>query len=409
MRAFDLAAGSPWVIQEKNLRQILDIAQRAHDPDFEAVALKRGDKVGPLVEMRGSVAVINVVGPIFRYANLFTEISGATSVQALASAFGSAVADPNVGAILLNVDSPGGEVSGISELAAAIYEARQRKPVWAYVDDLAASGAYWIASAAERVVLSDTARVGSIGVIATIVEQSDKPGTKTYQFISSVSPNKRPDLESDDGRAAVQEIVDHLGQVFAETVARNRGVGVEIVVSQFGRGFLRTAPKAVAVGMADAIGSFEGVLTELGHNEFRVISLAAASGQQLSSQEVQMNENDKPAAGQVPAMQPDGKTADDQVLVGRKAERERIRAILGCEEAKGRERLAQTIALETDTEPEQAQKLLAAALLESKNTFAEAMARVRNPEVGADADNPDDEAAEVRRILALTGQINKEG
>lgn len=402
MRAFDLAAGSPWVIQEKNLKQILDIAQRAHEPDFEAVALKRGDKAGPLVEMRGSVAVINVVGPIFRYANLFTDISGATSVQALASAFGSAVADPSVSAILLNVDSPGGEVSGISELAAAIYEARAKKPVWAYVDDLAASGAYWIASAAERIVISETARVGSIGVIATIVEQSDKPGTKTYQFISSVSPNKRPDLGTDEGCAAVQEIVDHLGQVFVETVARNRGVNVETVLSQFGRGFLRTAPKAIAVGMADALGSFEGVLAELEQEVFRATNLAAA-GQQLSTQDVDMAEKDKPAAGQEPAAQPDGKATEELLLAGRRAERDRIRAILGCEEAKGREQLARTIAVETDNDPEAARKLLTAAPLESKNTFAEAMSRVKNPEVGADADNPDDEAAEVRRILALVG------
>ena len=103
---------------------------------------------------------------------------------------------------------------------------------------------------------------------------------------------------------------------------------------------------------------------------------------------------------------PHGET---DISEGRKGERERIRAILACEEAKGRETLARTIALETDMELEAARKLLAAAQPESKNSFAEAMARVKNPEVGADAENPESETAEVRRILVLAGQIKKEG
>ena len=102
---------------------------------------------------------------------------------------------------------------------------------------------------------------------------------------------------------------------------------------------------------------------------------------------------------------PHGET---DISEGRKGERERIRAILGCEEAKGRESLARTIALETDTDPEAARKLLAAAApAESRNSFAEAMARVKNPEVGADAENPESEAAEVRRILVLSGHVKQ--
>ena len=116
----------------------------------------------------------------------------------------------------------------------------------------------------------------------------------------------------------------------------------------------------------------------------------------------------KAAETQTPPAPPAPHGATD-ISEGRKGERERIRAILACEEAKGRETLARTIALETDTDPEAARKLLAAAQPESKNSFAEAMARVKNPEVGADADNPESETAEVRRILVLAGQIKKEG
>lgn len=293
MRAFDFAAGEPWVIQQRNLRQILEIAQRAHEPDLKAIALKRADKaIGNVLEMRGSVAVLNVIGPLFRYANLFTDISGATSIEELAQAFGAAVEDPNVKAIAFNIDSPGGELAGVSELATAIYRARGKKPIAVYVDDLAASGAYWLASAADRIVVSDTARVGSIGVLATIVEEAETDGVKTYRFVSSVSPNKRPDLESEEGRDSVQELVDDLGRVFVETVARNRGVTTEKVIADFGKGFLRTARKAVAAGMADAIGTFEDVRDDLsgrGSQSRNSLGVAAAASP-IPKKEVAMEE-----------------------------------------------------------------------------------------------------------------------
>jgi signal peptide peptidase SppA len=265
MRVFDFAASQPWAITEEYLGAILDIAQRAHEPDWEAVAMKQAKRIdqADILQMRGDVAVLNVVGPIFRYANLFTSMSGATSIQELATRFRAAVDDPNVKSILLNIDSPGGEVSGISELATAIYEARKKKMVAAYVDDMAASGGYWLASSAGHIVAADTSKLGSIGVIATITEKQQEDGVKVHQFVSSVSPRKRPDLDSKDGRAQIQQVVDDLAGVFVTAVARNRGVSAEDVVSQFGKGSIVVGAKAVAVGMADEIGTFEGLIARL--------------------------------------------------------------------------------------------------------------------------------------------------
>ena len=265
MRAFEFAAGQPWATDETHLRLILDIAQRAQAPDMQAVAQKQADRQsGDGVSSRfGSVAVLNVIGPIFRYANLFTDISGATSVDVLAAAFREAVEDPSVSGVVLNIDSPGGEVAGISELATAIREARAVKPIAAYVDDMGASGAYWLASAAEVIVASDTAKVGSIGVVATLVRREDEPGTKTYEFVSSISPKKRPDLDTDEGKQAIMSIVDDLGKVFADAVAANRGTTSKKVVSDYGQGGLMVASRALAAGMIDEIGTFDGLIERM--------------------------------------------------------------------------------------------------------------------------------------------------
>ncbi len=302
-RAFDFATRqAQWAIFSQqdtegrihapHLKRILDIASRTNEPDFEAVAQKvadRADESG-ILEIRGNVAVINITGPIFRYANLFTWISGATSIQELALAFRKAVDDDSVKAIVLNVDSPGGEVSGISELALEINRARDRKPVIAYADDLTASGAYWLASAAGWIVASDTAELGSIGVVGTWVVYAPAEGETAYQFVSSVSPKKRPDLASEEGKAVVQQRIDDLAAVFVSRVAQYRGVSVETVLSDFGQGGVLIASKAVAAGMADEIGTFEELIDKLKSGVFPSVRAAAkelpVASATISQQEV---------------------------------------------------------------------------------------------------------------------------
>ncbi|KEZ65412.1 hypothetical protein C5I_0136090, partial [Pseudomonas syringae pv. syringae FF5] len=111
--------------------------------------------------VRNGVAIIPVVGPVFRYANLFTEISGATSTQVLATDLQSALDDPSIKSIILNIDSPGGVAAGINELADQIHAGRARKRIVAYVGGTGASAAYWLASAASEIVIDETALLGS--------------------------------------------------------------------------------------------------------------------------------------------------------------------------------------------------------------------------------------------------------
>ncbi len=422
MSAFEIAAKELWAIFSRSdadgkveapqLDMILDIAQRAHEPNFEAVAQKLADRTdqGGILEMRGSVAVVNITGPIFRYANLFTLISGATSVQQLATNFRSAVDDKSVSAVVLNIDSPGGEVAGTSELAKAIYEARGKKSIVAYADAMATSGAYWLASSAERIVATDTAEFGSIGVVATVVKQEQRPGTKSYQFVSSVSPKKRPDLETEEGRAAIQQRIDDLAAVFVAAVARNRGVSEDKVRSDFGQGGVLIASKAIAAGMADEIGTFEGLVESLNAKGQKTFSLGGGSAANSTKGGLPMPEPNT-AAEPKPAEKPQQPVVNVEAertkaaADAKTAERTRIGAILSCDEAKGREDLARTIALETDTDPAAAKKLLAAApkaAPTAMNPLAGAMGTVPNPKVGADGGSGnDDVAAAVRETVAL--------
>ncbi|MCP4342140.1 MAG: S49 family peptidase [Desulfobulbaceae bacterium] len=257
-RAYDIAANQPWAILPESLTTILSIAGR-YNEDIDAVAAKLGRPLDNTrnVTIRGGTAVIPIHGPIARYMNLFSAISGGTSVQALATDFGAAMDDRSVDRIILDIDSPGGTVTGIAEFAELIKTAE--KPVIAYVSGSGGSAAYWIASAADAVIVNATAAVGSIGVVAPI--NTDKPKNQ-IEIVSSQSPRKRPDIETDEGVAQVQDHVDRLAEIFIETVAENRGVSAETVATKFGAGGLLIGADAVAAGMADGVGTLERLLAE---------------------------------------------------------------------------------------------------------------------------------------------------
>lgn len=258
--AFDLLAGELWALPPAMLETMAAIARREGEP-IEALESRLGRPLQNTrsVSIRDGVAIVPVVGPIFRYANLFTEVSGATSLSVLATDFAAALDNPQVDAVVLAIDSPGGQAAGIAEFAQLIR--RANKPVIAYADNLAASAAYWIGAAAQRLVLAKTAEVGSIGAVVTLDTASARAGQ--IVVVSSQSPNKRPDVSTSEGRAQIQARLDALAQVFVEDVAAYRGVSVDKVLSDFGRGDVLMGQAAVAAGMADEISTLEDVLAGL--------------------------------------------------------------------------------------------------------------------------------------------------
>lgn len=281
MRAYDLAVSAPWAMLPERVEELLAIAGREHDPEaLEAYRSARHDRAERMT-VRDGIAILDIAGPLFKRANLFVNYSGATSYEILRRDLQAALDDSLVTAIVLNVDSPGGEANGCDELAAAIFNARAKKPITAFVSGFACSGAYWIASAAQRIVVSDLATLGSIGVVLAVTDRrkaDERAGISRVEFVSSQSPGKRPDVETDEGKRRVQKMVDDLGAVFVEAVAKHRKVSVETVISKFGKGGVEVGANAVKLGMADAVGQFEGVVRALGARQpGRTVRTAVAS------------------------------------------------------------------------------------------------------------------------------------
>ncbi len=352
-RVIRAIASERWAILPESLQMIMDIAAREHVPDFDAVMAKRGRplSVDSRTTVRGSTAVIPITGPIFRYANVFTEISGATSVQQVASELRSALDQPTVDSIVLEINSPGGQVTGISELAQMIRAAD--KTVTAYVDGMAASAAYWIASAADQIVVNDTAQLGSIGVVTTVAVDDS---TDAVEIVSTQSPRKRPDVRTEDGKAQMQANTDELAQVFIDTVARNRRVSADKVVSDFGAGGLLIGQSAVNAGMADKVGSLEGLLASI-HDGVSDMTKVALTREQIAAEYPEIAE----------AFRAEGR-ADESVLAaarkaGATAELARIKDVRAVALA-GHEALIEQLMLDGETTGAQA----AAKVIEAERT-----------------------------------------
>ena len=207
-----LTNGTPWAIEQAALETIIGIAQRENN--LEAVLKQRGEPLDNTrkVEIRDGIAVIPITGPLFPRANLFSEISGAYSVEMLALDLARAGDDQEVRGVVLAIDSPGGHTTMINEFANQV--ADFSKPIVAYVVGSAASAAYWIAIAADRVVLDDTAIVGSIGVVAGF----ESPDNDRIEIVSSNAGDKRPDISTEAGVAVIQALVDDTESVFIDAV-----------------------------------------------------------------------------------------------------------------------------------------------------------------------------------------------
>lgn len=310
----------PTLITPEMLRTIVEVVSReqadeeqaaqiraAREERPAAIAMRQGHRLEGTssVTVRDGVAHVPIIGPIVRRADWFTRVSGLTSSDAIGADFATALAAPNVRAILLELDSPGGEVTGIAALGDAIYEARAQKPIVAYVDGMAASAGYWLASAASRIVIDPAGMLGSIGAVLAVRDPNATKAT-SIEFVSSQSPYKRANPTTDDGRAQYQRIVDQTAEVFVEKVARNRATSIEHVLANYGQGGMLVGKYAVQAGLADQIGAFEPLLAELadgaGPRLFRAVELPrqlpapARAGTTTTTEEDRMSDQ-KPVEG----------------------------------------------------------------------------------------------------------------
>lgn len=208
-------------------------------------------------QQQGNIAVIDISGVITPYPNILSALFGGTDVQSVEAQFDKAVNDPAIGGIVLRIDSPGGLITGVEELASTIAAARGAKPIVAYAYGNAASAAYWIASAADRIVAGPTTSLGSIGVAMAVAKDQDRGWVR---FVSSNAPGKNIDPSTREGQDSIQRRLDAMEAEFVAAVAAHRGVSEDKVLKDFGRGDVLPAREAVRVGMADMVGGFRDAL-----------------------------------------------------------------------------------------------------------------------------------------------------
>lgn len=265
-RVLSFIGKTPWAIKPDALEKIISIANRSYSDPQLAAAIKSEQSLSIESTDNSEIAVIDVFGPIFTRADLFSDISGAASLDSLERRVDEALYDDSILAIVLRIDSPGGEVTGTHEFANYLDEACEIKPIVAYVQGMACSAAYWIASATSRIYVDKTAILGSIGVVAAWTDDSKArtaAGLTDYEVVSSQSPKKRLDPTQDDGRAELQIQLDGLADIFIDDVAAFRDVSRETVLSDFGQGATFLANDAIKIGMADKISSLRDVVASL--------------------------------------------------------------------------------------------------------------------------------------------------
>lgn len=255
----------PWAIQPDSLLRIMDVlAFQAEGckltPEEIRAHVGTPRAATPRASQSGAVAVLRLSGIISHRIEQVDDISGpgGTSVEGFRRRFDTAMADASVGSIVIDVDSPGGGVDGVPELAAHIRAARGTKPVLAVANTLAASAAYWIASAADEISVAPSGEVGSVGVFAAHTDLSEQMAmmgervTLVHAGKYKIEGNPFEPL-SDEGRAHIQGLVDAVYEDFIAAVAAGRGTTAANVRQTYGEGRVVRASDALAKGMVDRI------------------------------------------------------------------------------------------------------------------------------------------------------------
>lgn len=205
------------------------------------------------------IAVIPIHGILTKSPGAFDDFLGMTSYERVQTQIEEALADREIETILLDIDSPGGEVSGIFDLADFIYNARSQKRIIAIANDDAYSAAYAIASSAEKVFVTRTSGVGSIGVIASHIDQSGFDEKQGIKYTTIFAGSRKNDLNphepiNSEGLESLKGEIDRLYEMFVQLIARNRNLYTETIKST--EAGLYFGQNAIEVGLADGVTTF---------------------------------------------------------------------------------------------------------------------------------------------------------
>ena len=271
---------TPWALMPERLQAMAGVLTRwsaGEPPTDEAMfqiqserVLRDTRKQMAAANAGSGIAVLPLYGVVTQRGNMVDDISGpgSTSTQQFTSALRQVLADDTVGQILIDIDSPGGSVYGVAELASEIVKARAQKPVVAVANSLAASAAYWIGCSASEFYVTPGGEVGSIGVWQAHFDYSkalEEEGVKTTLVSAGkfkVEGNPYVPLDP-QAQAFMQSRVDDYYNAFIQAVAVGRGVSVDDVRNGMGEGRVLGADAALAQRMVDGIASFDDVLARM--------------------------------------------------------------------------------------------------------------------------------------------------
>ena len=276
MKILDIVT-SPWAISPEclsEIRQIYAAHLRGEKIDWRKIEAGIASYQSPYpdsgYDLIDGVAVIPITGPITKGSSFLSFLFGGMTVDEISSALSDALRDDAVTSIMLRIDSPGGSVLGIQELATQIYEGRQSKPIVTYCDGVMASAAYWIGSASEKVYISGQLNaVGHIGVILT--HHTDKWEDETKFYAGKYKHIDAGGDLNDEDKEILQARVDYVYSIFVSDVAKFRGVSTDTVLSNMAEGRVFIGQQAVKAGLVDGIATFDSV-----HSGLAIGDMAAA-------------------------------------------------------------------------------------------------------------------------------------
>ena len=271
---------TPWALMPERLQAMAGVLTRwsAGEPPTDETmfqiqserVLRDTRKQMAAANAGSGIAVLPLYGVVTQRGNMVDDISGpgSSSTQQFTSALRQVLADDTVGQILIDIDSPGGSVYGVAELASEIVKARSQKPVVAVANSLAASAAYWIGCSASEFYVTPGGEVGSIGVWQAHFDYSkalEEEGAKTTLISAGkfkVEGNPYVPLDP-EAQAFMQSRVDDYYNAFIQAVAVGRGVTVDVVRNGMGEGRVLGADAALTQRMVDGIASFDDVLARM--------------------------------------------------------------------------------------------------------------------------------------------------
>lgn len=263
--------GHLWAMDPRALGTLCQLAAEGRleshlraDIDIEAVRERGRPKA-----ISGGVVTVplkGVIAPVGGLLGMLFDIPD--PLQVFRDGIRQAMADPEVGAIVLDIDSPGGVVDGIPEAAAELRALRGTKPIIAHSNGMTASAAYWLAAQADEIVMTPSGAVGSIGVYATHREMSgmmEMMGVKNTLISAGKFKTEGNPFEplSDEARAHIQEDVDHFYGLFISDVAKGRGVPAADVRGGYGEGRVLNAKAATAAGLVDRVDTLDDTVARL--------------------------------------------------------------------------------------------------------------------------------------------------